>query len=66
MKSRGTLRIACEGTYPPFNFKDDKGQLAGFDVELARALAAKLGVTPEFTPTECAASSRARSPASTT
>jgi cystine transport system substrate-binding protein len=52
VKARGTLRIACEGTYPPFNYKDDKGQLAGFDVEIARALAGKLGVKPEFTTTE--------------
>ena len=52
VKARGTLRIACEGTYPPFNYKDDKGQLDGFDVEIAKALAAKLGVKPEFTTTE--------------
>jgi len=52
VKQRGTLRIAVEGTYPPFNFKDDKGQLTGFDVEIAAALAGKLGVKPEFTTTE--------------
>ena len=43
VKQRGTLRIAVEGTYPPFNFKE-KGQLAGFEVELAKALASKMGV----------------------
>ena len=52
VKSRGTLRIGLEGTYPPFNYKDDKGQLAGFDVDIAKAIAAKLGVKPEFTTTE--------------
>jgi len=52
VKARGTLRIACEGSYPPFNFKDDKGNLTGFDVEIGRAIAAKLGVKPEFTTTE--------------
>lgn len=52
VKARGTLRIACEGTYPPFNFRDEKGELAGFDVEIGRAIAAKLGVKPEFTTTE--------------
>ncbi|MDN3921315.1 transporter substrate-binding domain-containing protein [Roseateles violae] len=51
-KARGTLRIACEGTYPPFNYRDEKGQLTGFDVEIGRALAAKLGLKPEFTTTE--------------
>jgi L-cystine transport system substrate-binding protein len=52
VKARGTLRIACEGTYPPFNYKDDKGQLAGFDVEIGKAIAEKLSVKPEFTTTE--------------
>ena len=55
-KARGSLRIAMEGTYPPFNFKDGKtGQLAGYDVEVARALAAKLGLKPEFVNTEWSA-----------
>lgn len=55
-KARGTLRIALEGTYPPFNFKDPKtGQLAGFDVDVARLLAGKLGLKPEFVSTEWSA-----------
>lgn len=52
VKVRGTLRIGMEGTYPPFNYKNDKGELDGFDVDIAKALAAKLGVKPEFTTTE--------------
>lgn len=52
VRARGTLRIACEGSYPPFNYKDDKGQLTGFDVEIGRAIAAKLGVKAEFSTTE--------------
>ncbi len=55
-KARGTLRIAMEGTYPPFNFKDPKtGQLAGYDVDVARLVAGKLGLKPEFVSTEWAA-----------
>ncbi|MFD2367743.1 transporter substrate-binding domain-containing protein [Pseudoduganella sp. GCM10020061] len=55
-KARGTLRIAMEGTYPPFNFKDPKsGQLAGYDVDVARIVAAKLGLKPEFVTTEWSA-----------
>jgi L-cystine transport system substrate-binding protein len=52
IKSRGTLRIAVEGTYPPFNFKDKSGQLTGFDVEVAQLLTQKMGVKPEFVTTE--------------
>lgn len=52
IKQRGTLKIAVEGTYPPFNFKDKSGQLTGFDVEIAKAIAERLKVKPEFTTTE--------------
>ena len=54
-KARGTLRIALEGTYPPFNFKDKRGELAGYDVDVARLLAARLGLTPQFVSTEWSA-----------
>lgn len=32
------IRIATEGAYAPFNMVDDKGQLVGFDVDIAKAL----------------------------
>jgi L-cystine transport system substrate-binding protein len=54
VRQRGTLRVAVEGTYPPFNFKD-KGQLAGFEVELAKALASKMGLKAEFSTSEWSA-----------
>jgi len=55
-RARGTLRIALEGTYPPFNFKDPKtGQLTGYDVDVARLVAGRLGLKPEFVTTEWAA-----------
>lgn len=53
VKARGVLRVALEGTYPPFNFKDRKtGELTGFDVEFARALAGRLGLRADFVATE--------------
>jgi cystine transport system substrate-binding protein len=53
VKGRGTLRIALEGTYPPFNFKDAKtGQLTGYDVDVARLVTARLGLKPDFVTTE--------------
>lgn len=54
VKQRGTLRVALEGTYPPFNFKEN-GKLQGFEVELADALAKKLGVKAEYTTSEWSA-----------
>ena len=54
--ARGTLKVALEGTYPPFNFKDPKtGALAGYDVDVARLLAARLGLRAEFVSTEWSA-----------
>jgi len=55
-KAHGTLRIAIEGTYPPFNFKDPKtGELTGYDVDVGRLLAARLGLKPEFVTAEWSA-----------
>lgn len=50
--TKGTLKIGMEGTYAPFTYRDDKGNLTGFDVDIARAVAAKLGLKPEFVLTE--------------
>lgn len=55
-RARGVLRIAVEGTYPPFNFKDPKtGHLTGYDVEVARLVAAGLKLKPQFVFTEWSA-----------
>nr|WP_026358730.1 amino acid ABC transporter substrate-binding protein [Aureimonas ureilytica] len=43
-----TLRIGTEGTYAPFTFHDASGALTGFDVEIGREVAKRLGVQPEF------------------
>jgi cystine transport system substrate-binding protein len=55
VKARGTLKVALEGTYPPFNYKDQKtGELAGYDVDVARLLASRLGLKVEFVSSEWA------------
>jgi len=54
VKARGTLKVAMEGVYPPFNFKEKNGELAGYDVDVARLVASKLGVKPEFITSEWA------------
>ena len=52
VKQSGTLRIGLEGTFPPFDSKAPSGELVGFDVDIAKAVAAKLGVKPVFVTTE--------------
>ncbi len=39
----GVLRVGMDASYPPFEYVDGEGNLVGFDVELARELAARLG-----------------------
>lgn len=52
VKQAGVLKIGLEGTYPPFDSRNSKGELVGFDVDVAKALCAKLGVKPQFITTE--------------
>ncbi len=52
VQDEGKLVIGTEGTYPPFSFHDDKGELTGFDVEIAREITKRLGVEPEFLETQ--------------
>ena len=44
----GTLKVATEGTFSPFSYYNDKNELAGYDVDVARAVAEKLGLKIEF------------------
>ncbi len=48
VRSAGVLKVGTEGTYAPFTFHDSTNALTGFDVEIARAIASKLGVRAEF------------------
>lgn len=48
IKAAGVIKIGTEGTYAPFTFHDASGALVGFDVDIARAVAKKIGVKAEF------------------
>lgn len=50
--SAGTLTVATEGTYRPFSYHDESGALVGFDVEIAEAVADKLGLEVSFQETQ--------------
>ena len=46
--AQSTLKVATEGTYPPWSFKDAQGQLKGWDVDIANALCEKMKVRCEI------------------
>lgn len=48
VEAAGKLVIGVEGTFPPYTYHDESGELTGMDVELGRAVAGKLGVEAEF------------------
>lgn len=52
LKKRGTLRVGMEPGFLPFEMRTPQGEWIGFDVEMVRAFASKLGVKPEFIATK--------------
>lgn len=47
-ESKGTLTMGTNATFPPYEFVDDNGEVAGIDAEIAKAIADKLGMTLEI------------------
>lgn len=44
IKKNGEMSFAMTGGYPPFNFINEDGDLDGFDIDIAKALANEMGV----------------------
>ena len=52
IQEKGEIVIATEGTWAPWTYTDENGNLVGFDVEIATAIAEKLGVKATFVTVE--------------
>lgn len=48
----GVLTVGTEGTYAPFTFHDESGELTGYDVEVIKEVAKRLGVEVKFEETQ--------------
>ena len=48
--SKETLVVGFDDTFVPMGYKDDNGEYTGFDIEVAKAVAEKMGKTFEFQP----------------
>jgi glutamate transport system substrate-binding protein len=48
LQDAGEMTIGVKFDVPPFGFKDTSGEVQGFDIDLAKAIADELGVTPKY------------------
>lgn len=48
LKSSGVLIVGTDPTYPPNEYKDPNGAIIGFDIDLMNAIAATLGLKPDY------------------
>ncbi|MFN0113451.1 MAG: transporter substrate-binding domain-containing protein [Paracoccaceae bacterium] len=52
LASAQTVRLGTEGAYPPYNFINDAGEVAGFERELGDELCKRAGLTCEWVTNE--------------
>ena len=50
IKSKGKFIVGLDDSYPPMGFRDDKNEIVGFDIDLAKEVAKRMGVEIEFQP----------------
>ncbi|MDY6051490.1 MAG: transporter substrate-binding domain-containing protein [Rothia sp. (in: high G+C Gram-positive bacteria)] len=52
IKDAGKIRIGFEGTFAPWNYHNETGELVGMEKEIGDLIAADLGVTAEYIETQ--------------
>ena len=50
--NKGTIVVGTEGTYAPFTFRNEKGELTGYDVDVMNEVGKRLGVKVEYKETQ--------------
>ena len=48
MKEKGEIVVGLDDTFVPMGFRNDKGEIVGFDVDLAKEIFTRIGLTPKF------------------
>ena len=56
VKDAGKLVLGLDDTFAPMGFRDEYGEVVGFDIDLAREVANRLGVALEIKPIEWSSS----------
>jgi polar amino acid transport system substrate-binding protein len=44
IKAKGQLILGLDDSFPPMGFEDDKGEIVGFDIDVAKEVAKRMGV----------------------
>lgn len=52
IQKKGKMIVGLDATFAPMGFRDEAGNIVGFDIDLATEVAKRLGVTVEFKPCE--------------
>jgi polar amino acid transport system substrate-binding protein len=50
--AKDKLVLGFDDTFVPMGFKDDKGEVTGFDIDLAKEVSKKIGKEITFQPTD--------------
>lgn len=50
IKAKGYFILGLDDSFPPMGFRDEKGEIVGFDIDMAKRAAEKMGVTVKFQP----------------
>ncbi|MGI6450453.1 MAG: amino acid ABC transporter substrate-binding protein [Desulfitobacteriia bacterium] len=50
IKAKGYFTVGLDDSFPPMGFRDDKGEIVGFDIDMAKKAAEKMGVDVKFQP----------------
>lgn len=50
IKEKGVMVVGLDDAFPPMGFRDENNEIVGFDIDLAKEAAQRLGVEVEFQP----------------
>lgn len=52
IKKAGVMTVGLDDSFPPMEYRDEKNNLVGFDIDLGNAIGEKLGVKVEYSATD--------------
>ncbi|KUO61297.1 MAG: amino acid ABC transporter substrate-binding protein [Gracilibacter sp. BRH_c7a] len=50
IKAKGYMTVGLDDSFPPMGFRDEKGDIVGFDIDLAKRAAELMGIEVKFQP----------------